>query len=541
MDETTQVLIVGGSSVGMSAAVFLSHHGIPCVVIEKKPGPSSHPGFRGLSARTMELYRGAGVEDTIHADSGAQHRTGSVARARNLADPDVQWMDAILPWSDGVEQLSPCVYTTCDQDVLEPILGDRAVALGADVRFGTELGEFDQDADGVRAVVRDLLDGSEQILHAAYLVAADGMRSPVRETLGIAQTGAGVLEHRLNVLFTCDLEPTLQGRDLTACLVSDINGTLVPRASGPWLMSVAYRPEAGERIEDFVRERCVGLIRTATGRPDLAATVTDVLPWRPAALMAERFREGRVFLVGDAAHVMPPTGGFGGNNGIQGAYNLAWKLAAVLRGEADPTLLDTYEVERRPVAEATTVESLLRMRSWFKTDVALPDREPMLDNTVMFGYRYHSTAVAVEESDEDVMFDDVLAPTAGPGTRAPHLRIDVAGEQMSVLDLFGREFVLLAGPGADAWEAAGHRLAGDRGAKLATHRIGEQLSDVDGRWAAAYQVSDAGAVLVRPDGMIAWHAAGPPEGNPADALRLVLTRILRSPVAAESAEHAPAP
>jgi hypothetical protein len=236
---------------------------------------------------------------------------------------------------------------------------------------------------------------------------------------------------------------------------------------------------------------------------------------------------------------MPPTGGFGGNNGIQGAHNLAWKLAAVLRGHADPALLDTYEAERRPVAAATTVESLLRMRSWFKTDVDLPDREPMLDNTVMFGYRYRSTAVVAEEPADDTLFDDVLAPTADPGTRAPHLRLDVAGEEMSVLDLFGREFVLLAGPAADVWEDAGHRLAGDDGAKVATHRIGGEVSDVDGRWASAYQVSDAGAVLVRPDGMIAWRSAGPPEGDPADALRLVLTRILRSPVAAAPAEHAP--
>ncbi len=540
MEETTQVLISGGSSVGMSTALFLSRHGVPCVVIEKKPGPSSHPGFRGLSARTMELYRQAGIEDAIHDTAGEQHRTGSVARARNLADPDVRWMDAVLPWSDGADRLSPCVYTTCDQDVLEPILGDRAAALGADIRFDTELAEFAQDEDGIRAVARHLADGTERIVHARYLVAADGMRSPVREALGISQTGPGVLEHRLNVMFTCDLEPTLQGRKLTACLVSDINGTIGPRENGPWLMSVAYRPQEGERVEDFTQQRCLELIHTATGRPDLAATVTDVLPWRPAALMADRFSRGRVFLAGDAAHVMPPTGGFGGNNGIQGAHNLAWKLAAVLRGHAGPALLDTYEAERRPVAEATSEESLLRMRSWFKVDVALPDREPMLDNTVMFGYRYRSAAVVAEEPDDGELFEHVHLLTSRPGTRAPHLRLELSGEEISALDLFGREFVLLAGPGADGWQDGGQRIAGDPGAKVATYRIGTQLSDVDERWAVTYQVSAAGAVLVRPDGFIAWRAAGPPEGDPARTLRLVLDRVLGSPVAAP-AEHAPAP
>src|SRR5262245_39470968 len=178
----------------MSTAVFLAHQGVSCVVIDKKSGPTSHPGFRGISARTMELFRTAGVEDAIHAVVGEQHRSGSVARARNLSDPEVQWFETV-PWTPDFARVSPSVFVTCDQDILEPVLGEKARSLGTEIRFNTELVEFKQDDQGVHAVVRQ--NGVTSEIHADYLVAADGIRSTVRAALEVDRTGPGVLEHRL--------------------------------------------------------------------------------------------------------------------------------------------------------------------------------------------------------------------------------------------------------------------------------------------------------------------------------------------------------
>lgn len=466
----------------------------------------------------MELYRQTGIEDTIHAAVGEQHRAGSVARCRNLSDPDVTWFDTV-PWTPEYASVSPSVFCTCDQDVLEPILRDRARELGAEVHYGAELVEVTQDDHGVQAVVRDVATGTTSTIRAEYLVAADGTHSPIRKQLGIDRTGPGVLEHRLNVLFTTDLPATLQGRKLTACMCSDIGGALVPRETRPWLMSI---PEVVDK------EQLPDLIRKGVGHTDFTATIVDVFAWRPTALTADRYRAGRVFLTGDAATVMPPTGGFGGNTGIQSAHNLAWKLAAVTSGRADDALLDTYEAERRPVDQETVEEALLRLRSWYQAPGEPgPARDPRPDNTVMFGYRYASAAILSEEDAGD-HFDDPREPTGRPGSRAAHVRLDRHGMELSTVDLFGRGFVLLTGPDAHHWQAAGQTLT-ETGELTASHQIdGTNLRDMDGNWGASYGVGPAGAALVRPDGFVAWRSLEDPADDPATALREVLDHTLRA-------------
>lgn len=498
----------------MSTAVFLAHQGVSCVVIDKKAGPTAHPGFRGLSARTMELYRMVDLEDAIHAVVGEQHRSGSVARARNLSDPDVQWFENV-PWTPDFARVSPSVFVTCDQDVLEPVLGDRARALGVDVRFGTELVEFAQDEKGVHAVVRH--DGTTSEIHADYLVGADGIRSTVRQLLGVDRAGDGVLEHRLNVVFETDLEPTLHGKRLTACMCSDINGALVPRATRPWLMSIPYEGDASGYSEAVLLD----LIRKGVGHNDFTASILDVLPWRPTALMATRYRVGRAFLVGDAANVMPPTGGFGGNNGIQSAYNLAWKLAAVVTGRADDALLDTYESERMPVDRGTAEEALLRLRSWYRPpDAPKATRDPLPDNTVMFGYRYG-----------DDLFEDPREATSRIGSRAPHIKLERDGVEVSTVDLFGGGFVLLVGPAAARWHEAGLALT-TTGDLAATYQIGTDVLDVENAWPTRYGVA---AALVRPDGFVTWQAEGDPTADPVATLREALNAVLHPSPAAVTA------
>src|SRR5215510_14001394 len=192
MDARTSVLIVGGSLNGLTAALLIARRGVPCLVVERHPGTSIQYKFRGISPRSMEIYRNAGIEADIRARDLIDERSAYVARMKNLADPDVSWQG--MPWSD-TSDVGPTTAATCDQDQLEPILRTHAERHGADVRFNTELLDVSQSRDGVVARIRDRLAGSDYTVHAQYLIAADGTNSPVRQALGISRHGPGVLQH----------------------------------------------------------------------------------------------------------------------------------------------------------------------------------------------------------------------------------------------------------------------------------------------------------------------------------------------------------
>ena len=367
METSTSVLIVGGSLNGLTAALLLARRGVSCLVVERHPRTSIQYKFRGISPRSMEMYRSVGIEAEIRARDLIDDRAAYVARMKNLADSDVSWQG--IPWAD-TSDLGPTAAATCDQDQLEPILRAHAERHGADVRFNTELASFSQERNAVVARIRNRSTETSDTVRAKYLIGADGTSSPVREALGIGRHGPGVLQHWMNVIFEADLPTIIDGRTIRSAFVTNINGTLVPRGDGRWLMAVQFVPERGERAEDFTPDRCRDLIRLGAGRPDLQVDIVDARQWDAAAAVADRFCKGRVFLVGDSAHVMPPTGGFGGNTGIQDACNLAWKLEAVIKDVAGPELLDTYDAERRPIADRTVAQSLSRLQSWFKIRAA---------------------------------------------------------------------------------------------------------------------------------------------------------------------------
>jgi putative polyketide hydroxylase len=261
-------------------------------------------------------------------------------------------------------------------------------------------------------------------------------------------------------------------------------------------------------------ERCVELVRRAVGAPDLPVEVLGVSFWTCSAMVAERFRRGDVFLVGDAAHETTPSGGFGMNLGVQDAQNLAWKLAAVLKGDAGPALLDSYEAERRPHAADVVRATFLNMSSLDRTkrvtDAKLPRAEYLNEQGLIFGACYQSSAIVPDGSpppDPDLSVTEYL-PSARPGCRAPHVNLAREGQAVSTIDLYGQGFVLLAAGGGAAWRAAAEGLTRSR---LDVHVIGEDLVDADDAWGAAYGVTPGGAVLVRPDGYVAWRAATMPE------------------------------
>lgn len=517
MDLNTSVLIVGGSLNGLTTAVLLAHRGVRCIVVERHPRTSIQYKFRGISPRSMEIYRSVGIEDEIRARDLVNDKSAYVARMKNLTDSDVAWHG--VPWSD-TSDISPTTAATCDQDQLEPILRAHAEKRGADVRFDTELVDVTQDPDGLTARVRDRARSEYDSVRADYLIAADGTSSPVREALGISRHGPGVLQHWMNVIFEADLPATLQGRALRSAFVTDINGTLVPRGDGRWLMAVQYVPERGERPEDFTPEHCRDLIRKGAGRSDLTVNVIDARSWDADAAVADRFNSGRIFLVGDSAHVMPPTGGFGGNTGIQDAYNIAWKLDAVLAGAADRTLLDTYDAERRPLADATVAQALARLQAWFKDPGRkLPPPEPIVeDNSVIFGYRYPVGAFVVEDDAGGSPFENPRSPSARPGSRAPHVVVERAGERVSTIDLFANQWVLACGSNGRSWNELVNR---SRPASL----LGVDVRGVDGRVERAYGIDSDGALLIRPDGFIAWRR-GNASGATQEDLDAALGRVL---------------
>jgi 2-polyprenyl-6-methoxyphenol hydroxylase-like FAD-dependent oxidoreductase len=525
MAHDTSVLIAGGSLNGLTTALLLAERRVPCLVVERHPGTTLQYKFRGISPRSMEIYRSLGIEDEIRARDLIDEASASIGRMTNLSATDISWQG--IAWPDTGD-LGPTKAATCDQDQLEPILRDHAQRRGADVRFNTELLTFAQTGDRITARIRDRETGRESDVRASYLVAADGTDSPIRQSLKIGRHGPGVVQHWMNVIFETDLPTTLQARAIRSIFVTDINGTFVPRGDGRWLMAVQYVPDRGETPADFTEAFCRDLIRRGAGRADVRVDIIDARPWDATAAVADRFVDGRVFLVGDSAHVMPPTGGFGGNTGIQDAWNLAWKLDLVLQGAAAPQLLDTYDTERRPVADHTMAQALARLQAWFRDPSnKLPPAVPIVDdNAVMFGYRYLSGAFVAGRGAGENLFDDPRAPSGQPGSRAPQLVVEHDGRRVSTIDLFAGRWVVLGGPEGDAWPDIARDVSAAAALDLGSYSLGPAgaLRDVDGRWHSAFGLGPRGAVLIRPDGFIAWCAQDSGPGTEA-ALEQAFERL----------------
>ncbi|MER6201368.1 FAD-dependent monooxygenase [Streptomyces sp. NPDC001586] len=489
------VLVVGGSLSGLSAAVLLAHQGVGCLVVERRSGIGSHPRSRVLTARSGEVFRSVGLEPAIDAVS---RRPSGWFEARTLADPTYTRLD---PSGDPTLLISPAGSRLCDQNRLEPILLADARSRGAEVLYGCELTSFEQDPHGVTARILDRSTGRSRTVRCSYLLAADGTRSPVRDSLGIGLRGRRGEPRFLSTVFAADLDPALRGRRPTA-VVFPGREVLFARGTSRaplWEYGIPDSPFPAGACDDevgrFVRER----LRRVTGLPGLEPDVRSVLRWGASAVVAERFGEGRVFLLGDAAHTMPVVGGLGGNSGIQDAHNLAWKLAAVLHGNAGRELLDTYDTERNRVADHTLWHVLATVRG-------LPEALP--PETLQLGYLYPDPAGGPDAGP----CEDPYRPTGRPGSRAPHLWLGHDGGRMSVLDLFGTGFTLLAGPLGQRWLPAGARAAAGLGLPLAVYRIGgpdSALRDPCGTFPTRYGIGPAGAVLVRPDGYVArrWETA----------------------------------
>jgi 2-polyprenyl-6-methoxyphenol hydroxylase-like FAD-dependent oxidoreductase len=524
-EHETPVLVVGGSLVGMFAAALLARHGVPPLVVERHPGSAIHPRAAMIYQRTMEIIRALGIEEPVRQESYRRFEPdGAIMSVESIAGNELNWDIPTL--NEFVKDLSPAERLFITQNALEPMLGPRARALGADIRFNTELVSFAPDPDGVSAVIRDRATRKETRVRAAYLIGADGNRSLVRQQLGIQMRGRGVLSKSITIYFRADIGPLMRGRNLSVIMVRNQTFRGFFRLEKPFESAFLVVNSIGDPqapVSDtwtLSEAECLALVKSGLG-VDTPVTIDSIQKWECMADVADRFRDGRVFLAGDAAHLMPPYGGFGGNTGIQDAQNLAWKLALVLKGRAAPSLLDTYEQERRPVAAMTAEQAHTRYVMRGAPHLMPNGITPFINDAhIDLGYRYRSSAIFTESDDDGALTEDPRQMRGRPGTRLPHVMLEREGARVSSVDLVDGGFALFTGPEGTAWAEASSYVARDAGVDCRILQAGRGVNDPDGSLCEALGISPSGAVLVRPDGVVAWRAVASDAAAPATMARV---------------------
>jgi 2-polyprenyl-6-methoxyphenol hydroxylase-like FAD-dependent oxidoreductase len=518
--ESYDVLVVGAGPVGLTAAAGLARAGIRVLVVEKHSGTSIFPKAVGVRPRTMEILRSWGLDQRVY--SAGQDVRLELGISPVLAAPVVAVESLGAPVAQYVATMSPSPFAFVPQDHLEPVLLEHVQDCGGQVRFRTELVGFEVDGDGVRATLRPQSGSAEYDVRARYLVGADGPRSTVRRALGIEMESLGSEGRQLTAQFAADLDGVVPDPPFALYWVTRPGAEALFVASGRGRWGYGWEPGDDEPTTP-TPEQLVERIRASAGLPELDVELQGTFEWVFGAEIAARFRSGPVFLVGDAATRTSPRRASGMNTGIAAAHNLAWKLAWVLRGWADEALLDTYEEERRPVGLANASRSLQLKEGPHETS-GLED----------FGVTYESAAIAPTKHVEPPA---TVGERAAPGRRAPHAWLDVTGRRVSTLDLFDGRLTLLTGPGGSDWCAAADRVGlGDL--PLAVLRFGLDLPDPDGSLALRYGVGVRGAILVRPDGFVAWQVpcpSGDRAGLLASALELATGRSAATVVADLSA------
>ena len=586
-DEQVPVLIVGGGGAGLTASMLLARQGVDHLLVSARPHTSDLPKAHVLNQRAMEVLEDVGVAEAIAQRSTPAAQMAASAYYAGFAGPDPDYgrrLGRLESWgAGGADQhwsaASSWRQLNLPQIRLEPLLKARAEELSPGrIRFGHELVGLEQDSEGVRATIHDHAADRSYVVGCQYLLGADGGRR-VAGLVSLDYEGLGVVTQTATLHVSADFSRWAKDPDvLIRWIFSPQAGVLVvmvpmgPGRWGPeseeWVIHLNYpaddpRAQSDAQVEADARQ--------ALGLPDAPMKIHKITRWSVEAVLASAFRAGRVFLLGDAAHRHPPTGGLGLTSAIHDAQNLCWKLALVLRGHASPELLDTYEAERRPVDERNCQRSLENAVNHFEIGAALgvsPDNSPeqnmahlrrmwggrsedaehrsavlramraqsmeFSELNVEHGYCYQSAAVVPDGSAAPVPADDirVYQPGTRPGAPLPHAWIDDEdGHRRPIKDLVapGR-FLLIAGEDGQAWCEAAHQLAAETGLPLDAVRIGHldgNLYDPRCAWQRHRQIASDGAVLVRPDRFIAWrHQAGAndPRAALADALSQILAR-----------------
>ncbi|TRL37714.1 FAD-dependent monooxygenase [Rhizobium straminoryzae] len=501
----TQVIIIGGSLVGLSAATFLAWRGVKTIVIEKHRGSALHPRATGFTEHTLEFFRAIGIADQIPVvDPNFRLRRATVESLVGAVIDEAAWTPSTNTAPAGLKRaLSPAGMAGFAQDKLEPILRHRATELGAELRLGTELISFEDTGEGVAATVRERETGRKYSLSAPYMIAADGAESKVREALGIGRRGVGHIMNINSVLFNCPAADKYLDRGFRQFEIDqeDFKAFLTTYGDGRWvLMFYGGDPKPAEDYADDIR-RALGA--------DLDFEIITSGTWEMAGRIADIYSKGRIFLAGDAAHQLPPTrGGFGANTGIDDVWNLAWKLEMVMDGISKPSLLGSYSQERQPIGWLRHQQTFARQDYARYVDNAFAGVKLYGDEAMELGQLHRS---------EIIIGTDGKLPAAAhpdewkgqPGTRAPHLWLD-GDKRKSTIDMFTRGFTLITE--SFFWAAAAEAARAETGFSFEIVRFGGQIHVEDVQsFSEAFGTGADGAALIRPDGLICWRTPLSPD------------------------------
>jgi len=591
-DMETEVLIIGTGPAGSASAALLSTYGIKTIAINRYSWLANTPRAHITNQRTMECCaiwaRRSRPKPYLHATE--QELMGENVFCESLAGEEIGRMKSwgTHPMSKAEHLLSsPCFMNDLPQTFMEPILFTAAAKRGAQTRLSTEYLSHEQDAEGVTATVRDRLTGHTLTIRAKYMIGADGGNSLVAENESLPIEGKMGVGGSMNILFRADLTKYVAHRPSVLYWVmqpgANVGGigmglVRMIRPWNEWLIVWGY--DINEPAPDVTPEYATEVARQLVGDPELEIELISASTWTVNNAYATQMQKDRVFIMGDAAHRHPPSNGLGSNTSIQDAFNLSWKLAAVLKGQAGPALLDSFTTERAPVAKqivtranqsigefgpifdalgmtgsADTAKMQRNMDARTDTGAAAEKQRAALREAIAFkkyefdchgvemNQRYASPAVVTDGQLEPAFsMDEELHyhPTTWPGARLPHVWVFTAeGKKISTLDLAGHgTFSLLTGIGGEAWEDAATTLGAELGLPLKVHLIGPRraVQDHTGDWSRASEVRDSGCVLVRPDHHVAWRS-DEMVADPQSELRRVLTAILQ-PVEVKTMEGA---
>lgn len=587
-DIDVPVLIVGGGGCGLATSLMLSQLGIRNLLIERHPAPGRLPKARYVSQRSMEVLRQFGIADSIYARSMPLKHISHIRWCTSLGgDDELDRRTFYRIESFGGGSLShyardsACESTLFPQVRMEPLLRELATReeMG-DVRYHQQLVSFTQDAEGVSAIVQDRTTEKTYRVRCAYLVGADGGKT-VGPALGAKLEGQTDLAHMATVYFKADLSQywdddesmttwfvNPEGGSWASGVLGQLGPTKFGRHSEEWMFHFSFRADDPSRFdEESLLPRMRELLKV-----DVKPEIIGIGHWTVEGVLVDRYRWGRVFLAGDAAHRHPPTTGLGLNSAFQDAHNLAWKLAAVLRAQAHESLLDSYEAERRPVAAANIQWALMTFQNHQLTDGGIGlvrgnaeasranfqrffadnqegrtrrarlaqimevQRMEWQAHDIELGYHYEEGAVLMDGTPTPPRdpLGQTYVPTTRPGHRLPHAWVMRGSARLSTLDLVrpGR-FVLLVASDKSPWAEAARTLAQRAGLPLDVVAIGDdtEVRDAERRWQHLREVSAEGAVLVRPDQHVAWRATGA-QAEPARVLAAALRKILQRDLAA---------